>query len=201
MLKAVTITNMGSANINSILEKAKKYMNSPEGKKRADKHVSDAMKSGEGGQHLTITGMNMAADKFIEVLKNEIKSHEGSNYAGGELGKTAISALMNLEHSQPVKVGENQYQIEVWFSNDLRRESLAPDEYPEGIDNIAALLNNGYAAGHTVYGVWMGHWPWSIPSLPMRDGTHFIDNAIRTYMANYAGEYGVISVTADEIYK
>lgn len=147
----------------------------------------------------------MAADKFIEVLKNEIKSHEGSNYAGGELGRTAISALMNLEHSQPVKVGENQYQIEVWFSGDLHRESLAPDEYPRGIDNIAALLNNGYpsdgAVKSPVFGVWLGHYPWNIPSLPMRDGTHFIDNAIRTYIANYAGEYGVISVTADEIYK
>ena len=192
---------MGAIDVNSIIKKAKTYMDSSEGKKRINKEITEAVRSGGDGQHFTIAGMNKAAEKFIEVLKNEIQTHAGSNYAGGELGRTAISALMNLQHGQPTEVGENMYQIEVWFAGDLHRESLAVDEYPEGIDNIAALLNNGYTAGHTVYGVWLGHSPWSIPSLTMRDGTHFIDNAIRTYMANYASEYGVINVTADEIYK
>lgn len=201
MLRTVRIADMSSVNIDSIVKKAKSYMQSTEGKKRASKEVAESIRSGKGGQHITITGMNTAAEKFIEVLKNEICSHAGSNYAGGELGKTAIDALMNLEHSVPKEMGDNLYQIEVWFSGDLRRESLDPDVYPEGIDNIAALLNNGYDAGHRVYGVWMGHWPWSIPSLPMRDGTHFVDNAIRTYMSSYANEYGVVSVTADKIYK
>lgn len=176
-------------------------MKTSEGKKKADRRVAEAIRNGDGGQHIIITGMNAAAQKFIDVLKSEIQSHAGSNYAGGELGKTAISALMNLQHGQPIEIGDNLYQIEVWFSGDLHRESLAPDEFPEGIYNIAALLNNGYSAGHTVYGVWLGHSPWNIPSLPMRDGTHFVDSAIKTYMANYAREYGVVSVTADEVYK
>lgn len=176
-------------------------MKTTEGKKRANEAVSEAVRTGEGGQHLTITGMNSAADKFIDVLKAEIQSHAGTNYSAGNLGRTAISALMNIQHGQPVEIGDNLYQIEVWFANDLHRDSLDVDWFPEGIDNIAALLNNGYAAGHTVYGVWMNHSPWNIPSLTMRDGTHFVDNAIKTYMANYAKEYGVVSVIADEIYK
>lgn len=191
---------MGSSNINSIINKAKKFMQSAEGQKRADRRVSEAMKSGDGGQQATIAEMNMAAERFIEVMKQEIQSHAGVSYAKGDLGSTAISALTNLEYDQPVNIGQNEYQIRVCFSGDLKRDSLVPDEF-EGIDNIAALLNNGYSAGKTVYGIWNGHWPWSIPSLPMRDGTHFVDNAVMNFMTNYAGKYGVVNIEVDEIYK
>ena len=149
----------------------------------------------------------MAADKFIEVLQNEIQSHAVAEGGGGlngrGLGATAVSALTKLQHGAPIKIGKNRYEIEVWFSDDLSRDSLAPDFY-DGIDNIAALLNKGYSAANTVYGIWSGHGyggSFNIPSLREREGLHFIESAIRNYMANYALDYGVVDIKVDSIYE
>lgn len=142
-----------------------------------------------------------AAQEFISVMKNEIASHgAGGNYSNGNLGPTAVSALSKLDCDAAVKKAKNLYTIDVNFTGNLHRDSLAPDEY-DGVDNIAALLNNGYSAGHTVYGIWMGHYPYNIASIKNRDGTHFIDNAVRTFMTNYATKFGVDSIEIDDIYK
>lgn len=197
---------MANINMSSIMDKLKKYTESNDFKKRIAAKTDEIILHGGGssgsGSSLTITGASGAAGKFIEVLQEEIRSLEAtSGFADGKLGSTAVSALEKLEHGTPVKVGENQYQIEVWFSNDLRRDSLAPDEY-DGISNIAALLNKGYKANQTIYGIWMGHNEWfNIPSLPQRAGAQFIQNAIRNYMANYAAEYGVVDIKVDDIYE
>lgn len=158
-----------------------------------------------GGKANTVGGMPasplLAAAKFIEVLRNEIRSLEAtSGFADGKLGATAVEALSQLDHGTPYKVGKYKYEIPVWFENGLRRDSLCPDEY-DGIDNIAALLNSGYDAGHVVYGIWLHHSPFNIPSLQHRSGAHFIENAIRDYMGNYASDYGVTNIEVDDIYK
>lgn len=195
---------MATIDMNSILAKAKKATGSPAFQKKLESKI-DTMLLGGGvmatGRNMTIYGTSMAAAKFIEVLQDEIQSHAASSsFSAGGLGSTAIDALIKLEHGEPIKVGRNRYQIEVWFTEDLRRDSLDPSEF-DGIDNIAALLNSGYSAGKTVYGIWLGHSPWNIPSLQHRDGAHFIENAIRNFMANYAHEYGVIDIEVDDVYK
>ena len=198
--------------MSSIMDKLKKYTESDDFKKRIAAKTDEIILHGGGssgsGSSLTITGASGAAGKFIEVLQEEIRSLEAtSGFAAGKLGSTAVSALEKLEHGTPVKVGENQYQIEVWFSNDLRRDSLAPDEF-DGINNSAALLNNGYKdhgkmmTNNPVYGVWMGHsGSFNIPALRQRSGAYFIQNAIRNYMENYAAEYGVVDIKVDDIYE
>lgn len=200
---------MANINMQSILNKAKQYTNSASFQKKVEQKTDDMILTGGApkGKLITISGINMAAAKFIEVLQNEINSHAiaegGGGLNGRGLGATAVSALTKLEHGTPVKVGKNQYQIEVWFSNNLSRESLAPDHY-DGIDNLAALLNKGYSAANTVYGTWVGHGyadHFNIPSLREREGLHFIENAIRDYMANYATEYGVINIDVDDVYE
>ena len=201
---------MGTINMQSILSKAKRFTNSAGFQKKVEQKTDNIILTGDNatGKLITISGINMAAAKFIEVLQNEINSHAiaegGGGLNGRGLGATAVSALTKLQHGAPVKVGKNRYQIEVWFEGDLSRDSLAPDEYPEGIDNIAALLNKGYNAANTVYGIWAGHGyagSFNIPSLREREGLHFIENAIRDYMANYAPEYGVINIDVDDIYE
>lgn len=197
---------MSKINISSILEKAAKATKTASFKKSIDQVVDRIMTEGSatnigsGGNVVTISGVSMAASKFIEVLQNEIQSHAGSDFGSGELGPTAIDALVRLDHGEPTKIGRNKYQIAVWFSEDLSRESLCPNQY-DGIDNIAALLNSGYSARHRVYGVWSNHGSDRQPSLADRAGTQFIENAIREYMANYASEYGVVDIEVDEIYK
>lgn len=182
---------MSSINIESILAKAKACTETTQFQKKVEQKTDTLITSGgiastSGGRMVTVGGMNMAAAKFIEVLKSEI---EGSDIA--------ISNAISLEHGSPVKVGVNKYQIDVWFSNNLHRESLVPDKYG-GIENIVALFNNGYSAGNTVYGIWHGE---QIASLTERIGIHFIESAVRNYMGNYASEYGVIDIEIDSAYK
>lgn len=197
---------MSTINMKSILDKAKACTASAKFQKQIEAKTDEIVLTGGGkglaGKAITIGGASMAAAKFIEVLQNEIRDLEASSgFAEGKLGHTAVSALEKLEHGSPRKIGKNKYQIEVWFSDDLHRDSLAPDEY-DGIDNIAALLNKGYTANQPVYGVWMGHsGSFNIASLPQRSGAQFIQSAIRNYMANYATEYGVLDIKVDDIYE
>lgn len=197
---------MSTINMKSILDKAKACTASAKFQRQIEAKTDEIVLTGGGkglaGKAITIGGASMAAAKFIEVLQNEIRDLEASSgFAEGKLGHTAVSALEKLEHGSPRKIGKNKYQIEVWFSDDLYRESLAPDEY-DGIDNIAALLNKGYTANQPVYGVWMGHsGSFNIASLPQRSGAQFIQSAIRNYMANYATEYGVVDIKVDDIYE
>lgn len=199
---------MSTINMKSILDKAKACTVSAKFQKQIETKTDEIVLTGGvkglSGKAITIGGASMAAAKFIEVLQNEIRDLEASSgFAEGKLGHTAVSALEKLEHSSPRNIGKNKYQIEVWFSGNLHgnlhRDSLAPDEY-DGVDNIAALLNNGYTAnksvvirddtGNVIYS-----------SLPRRSGAQFIQNAVRNYMASYASEYGVIDITVDDIYK
>lgn len=200
---------MATIDMNSILTKAKKTTGTASFQKKIEEKVDTALMTGSvigngGGKNAKIYGTSMAAAKFIEVLQNEIRSHAasegGGGFSAGGLGSTAIDALIKLDHGEPVKVGKNRYQIGVWFTEDLSRESLAPDKY-EGVENIAALLNTGYTAGHRVYGIWKGHGDERRTSLVERDGARFIENAIRDYMSNYANDYGVIDIEVDEVYK
>lgn len=191
---------MTKINMQSILKKAQAVMNT-NAKQREVSQLVDKIMLGSFTLSTNKTGgihtPEEAADKFISVLRQEILSHAGTNAANGDFGATAIEALSELDFTSPRNIGGNQYQIEVYFNNDLRRESLAPSSYPDGIQNIAALLNKGYSAGHVVRGMWHGE---DAISLKQRSGTHFIDNAIRDFMGNYAVEYGVLDITSDEIY-
>lgn len=200
---------MSNVNMRSILEKAKKFTSSAEFGKKLEAKTDAAILGGGklGNKPASLVGASIAAAKFIEVLQNEINSNAiaegGGGLNGRGLGATAISALTKLDHGAPYKVGKNKYEIEVWFTDDLHRDSLAPDEY-SGVDNIAALLNQGYSAAHRVYGIWLNHGyagSFRIPSLQEREGLHFIENAIRDYMANYSVDYGVTNISVDEIYK
>ena len=196
---------MATLNMDSILNKAKHFVNNTtEGQKRVDAIVDKKMLLGGSGSSqgntVTIIGAAGAADKFIEVLRAEIQSHAGTNFGAGNLGATAITALSQLSHGEPRKVGKNMYQIDISFTGNLSRDSLNVDDY-DGIENIAALLNNGYSARNRTYGYWLNHSHYSIPSLQNRTGAQFIQGAIRNFMSGYAAECGVVDITCDGIYE
>lgn len=181
---------MASVNMESILAKAKAYTNSAEFQKQLESKTDEIILTGGGtptgafGAAISIAGASAAADKFIEVLQGEIKSLGGTIEAG-------------LAHGSPYKVGKNRYQIAIWFSGELSRESLVPSKYG-GIDNIIALFNNGYTASNRVYGTWHGQ---QIASLQHRDALGFISSAVNNFMGNYGNEYGVLDISVDPMYQ
>jgi hypothetical protein len=193
---------MADYNWSSILKKAQAAVTSDSVQTRID-NVVDGIVFGthKAESKNTIQPIRDAAYKFTDVLFKEINSCAGSVPAVGQLGPTAISALSNINIDSPVKTGKYRYEIGVSFSGVLNRDSLDPSYFTAGIDNIAALLNNGYSAASTVYGVWLNHSPWNIQSLTSRSGAHFIDNAVSSFQTGHAPKYGVINIDVDDIYK
>lgn len=157
-----------------------------------------------------------AAVKFIKVLSDEIDNHVGSDYSSGEFSALAREVMEGIGYNEPRKVGDH-YEVDIYFSKDLHRESLYPKDkeghptpYADGIDNIVALLNSGYSTGSSVYGVWVNHKGEAtkdelgndkkIPSLRRRGGAGFIEQAISDFMGNYAGDYNVTQIIPSEEY-
>ncbi len=188
-------------NWNSILGKAEVCMKTPKMKKSVQEKIDKYML---GGVSFTAANGKMvkspveAASTFINILQNEIRSHQGTRYAYGEIDPSSINSLLQLDYSKPYKVG-NQYYIDIYFTNDLHRKSLNPERY-DGVENIVALLNSGYSAGHRTYGYWKSS-DKKIASLVERDGAHFIEQAIRTFTENYATKYGITNIKVADIYK
>lgn len=174
-----------SIDMASILKKAEAYVESPKGKQKTAQITSDALSGkitleSSGNLHTP----EEAADKFIGVLRDSIKS--------SDLSPNAIEAISEINHTSASKIGDNTYVISVYFSGDLSRPSLDPSRFGDGIGDIVELLNNG--VDHTmrpVFGVWHGKETWSMTKIL---GAHFIEQAISDFMGNYSSEYNVTDI-------
>lgn len=193
-----------SINWSSIERKAKQYLQTPEGKRKIQQYTDSIVlgKASSGSSVKHFKPPEDAAKKFIEILQRTISNllSTDGGYSEGKLGTTAVNALTKLAHSAVTKIGENTYTIEVNFTEDLSRQSLVPSEYDD-IRNIAALLNHGYSAGHTVVGIWRGQGDEPIHSLAQRSGAYFIEEAKRIFMQEYAPKYGVIDIKVSDVYE
>ena len=197
---------MAGINWDSIMKKANACMNTTQKKReiraKIDLHMLGKLTLGGGGNGKGSSRTpEEAAEKFIEILMREIKTHENASYASGGISRSAIAGFPEIEHGTPYRVGD-KYCIDVYFSGDLSRPSLAPSYY-DGINNIIALLNSGYEAGHRVYGTWESR-AWTdderIASLVSRGGAHFIESAVDNFMGNYSTEYGVEKIDISDTY-
>lgn len=193
---------MSTYNMASIKNKVDACLKKPQYQIKINKIIDDVVhgKSMPRQGSLIIGGAKEGAEKFIEVLQKEVINLSGMSPADGGLGPTAVNTLTSLSSGNLEKIGRRRYKIDIWFNDDLTRQSLSPNKY-EDIDNIAALLNSGYTAGHTVHGVWKGHSDYPIASLTSRGGAHFLEKAIDVYMHGYAKQYGVIDIKLDSDYK
>lgn len=63
---------------------------------------------------------------------------------------------------------------------------------------MAALLNNGVDHEmNRVHGIWHGQETWSRTVIP---GAHFVDDAVSSFMGNYASEYNVIDISIGDAF-
>ena len=88
-------------------------------------------------------------------------------------------------------VANNGYiEIDITIPPDLlKRESLLSDVGNQGINNIVALLNNGYHAKCYVYGYWKSKDIYTY-SKKDREPLHFMQSAINSFNAKYGSAYG-----------
>lgn len=199
---------MASINMKLIMKKAEAYAQSPEGKRRMkeciDNYAANGInKTAAGDKIITESEMWQAAEKLISVLRSTAQSYA--------LPASVMRHFDNLKCSEIHTMPDGSSIIYVYFGDDLHRDSLYSDGY-DGIDNIVALLNNGYHAKNYVYGDWEGHAPTGesvldgrsidtsayIRSRKDREGLHFIRQAIQDFNGNYGADYNVTAVAGED---
>lgn len=175
---------MASINMASIMSKVNAYMNSDEGQERATRVVDAYIKNGKkvtagGGKVLTIDEMKRLANKLAQQV---------GAMANGRVSDSVDDVISSLEPGEPVKVGDLEYVIELTFTGNKERQSLMPETY-DPIENIVALMNNGYDAPNAkyVHGYWHGRYT---HGLPTRVGIGFMQAAVNDFNSTY-GHLGV----------
>ena len=99
---------------------------------------------------------------------------------------------------KPVAIGNTgDYRIDISFDADsLRRQSLSPDAYPEGITDIISLFVHGYNAKGSVVGSWHGED--NVWSLRHRDSNDFMARAVEEFNGNNNGDGFVQAILMDK---
>lgn len=179
-------------NIASVMDKVSTYAKSPAGKARMKKCIKQYYDKGitetaAGDKLFDEQNVWEAASRFIEILKQTAQ--------GCDLPESVMEHINGL-HSGSITKTKGGYEVPLFFSGDMHRDSLQPDKY-EGVDNIITIFNNGYHAGGYVYGVWKGHGPDRIRSKKDRDALRFIQQAIMDFNNNYGSKYNVTAVAGD----
>ena len=169
----------------SLDDTLKQWAKSAQGKAKIQAAQQAAQKSGKsfgsGGNP-----PSFYAEELIRILKEEI-ANQGFDY-----GQYLYWTDMGYDST----VG--RYEIHVNFMHEMMdRESLYPEGYPEGVDNIAALMNTGYRAKDYVYG--------TMPdgrrgrSLKERPGAMFMQLAVSRFNSLY-GKNAIAEYSDDYIY-
>lgn len=209
---------MPAINMSSITSKVGAYSRSVDGKLRMKECIQKYAAEGKdktagGGKVMTETEMMEAGAKLIWVLQETAR--------GYDLPQSIMQHFNSLECSKPYKMPDGSMAIDVYFEDDLHRESLEDgyDHYGgrfggrtgEGVDNIVAVLNNGAHAKNYVYGWWNGHSPtgdailrsgvgsdfaW-VKSKKDREALHFIQQAVDDFNGNYGAVYNVTAEAGD----
>ena len=146
---------MPTINMASIMKKVSAYSKSNEGKlrmKNCIKNYSDngINKTEAGDRIIGEKDMHLAAAKMIDVLIKTARSYD--------LPASIMEHFEELSASKIYEMPDGSSTIYIYFGGDLHRESLYSEGY-DGVDNIIAVLNNGYNAKGYVYGWWEGHEP------------------------------------------
>lgn len=202
---------MAKININNIMRKVRAYSRTDAGQKNMDGVIEQYKKDGKhtteaGGRIRTETDMYRAAAKLIEVMQTTAKSYA--------LPESVLEHYNDLRTSQIFEQPDGTAVMYIYFTDSLHRPSLIPDEY-DGVDNIVAVLNNGYHARDYVYGYWDNHEPegmtgWSyldmrnidsaafIRSRKDRDGLHFMQQAVMDFNGNYGSDFNVTAEVGED---
>lgn len=157
----------------------------------------------EGAASQSIDDAIRAADAFIDVFKQTVRDMAGTRYTQGELGPTAIDAILDISYDPDDIVvkninGRQVAEITFRFNGDLARESLWTEGYPNGVDNIINLLDKGFNGKRGPYGEWHGK---ATVGLASREGTGFIKESVEEFMAKYSKEHNVIDMQISNEYE
>lgn len=183
-----------SFNMSSIMGKVETWSKSPEGKRRIKECLEKYEKEGRtvtnaGGRLRSEEMMYEVAYKFITLLRSTAQNMN--------LPDSVLEHFDSLDCSRPLKRPDGKTALYVYFKDNLHRDSLRPDKY-SGVDNIIAVLNNGYDKHENMAKVW-GIWhDVRVHALTERTGLRFIQQAVNTFNDEYGAYYGVTAISGDD---
>ena len=138
--------------------------------------------------------MNLKAEEMKEILFRHLTADTQTDGRRGlaDFPKDAIII------GKQVAIGNTgDYRIDISFDADsLRRQSLSPDAYPEGITDIISLFVHGYNAKGSVVGSWHGED--NVWSLRHRDSNDFMARAVEEFNDNNNGDGFVQAILMDK---
>lgn len=170
-IEEFSLTKEGKQEIESRLGKGKRFVARFEAKDFAAEATKEER-----------ARMKTMAQDMARILYKHITQDTHSQYGDG-LARFPSSAIIigNL-----VKVGNSgDYKVDISFDGSaLRRESLEPDLYPDGLNDIVQLFVKGYSASGSVWGEWHGDKHWG---LRHRSPNDFMNKAVEEFNNKYTG--------------
>ena len=179
-------------NMDSIMKKVNDWSKTDEGKRRMQKCIDDSLDRGSlttpsGAEIIPRKWIVEMSQKFVDILCSIARSYD-----------VPQSVLNHMEFVRAdVSVVDRKAVVDVYFSGNQHRDSLMPETY-DGVDNVIAVLKNGYAENEKiakVCGDWHGI---RVHGLTERTGMHFIQQAVDSFNRIYGAEYNVTSVAGDD---
>lgn len=126
-----------------------------------------------------------SSNTLIEQAKKMGEEMRDILYANLPVGLQASISASDIIVSAPKVQADGSMLVELNFRPEaLERESLDPDKYPEGVDNIIRLFSHGYTAYGDVVGIWHEHEQWN---LRHRSADPFMQNAVDEFNALHGG--------------
>lgn len=179
---------MSSVNMNAIISKADKYIDSNKSGKVAAA-MSNTFKKSIGKSN---NNPRAAANALIDMI---------TQYANAELSQGVANIASNLICGEPKYLGDGLATIEINFNDELnlQRKSLIGRYTNEDVNNIIALYNTG--VDHemkAVRGYWHNRY---IESRTIIPETYFIQDAINSFKASFGDRYDVVNVELSPEYE
>lgn len=138
------------------------------------------------------SGLGVCGVALVKNVADAIRSDANSVTLNGSVG-VSVSYI-----------GGSDYLTTIDFKGDFKRESVAPNKWPEGVDNILVLLNNGYSANNRLWGSWksktLGGGTQRIQTISQREGAQFVQGAISSFQSEFSAKYKISLVWHDAIY-
>lgn len=203
---------MAYVNMSSIYNKIKAFSETDIGKEKMRDAIREKRKSGDGktafgSEILTTKRMAELAEELITVIRNTAASYD--------LAPSVMEHFDSLRYIVQDH-GDDTFECDIYFADDLSRDSLETDYNPgDGIDNIIALFNNGYVASAPKYGWWNGHSPTGeslghsltgdesyayVKGKQARPSLHFMQRSIDEFYSKYKNKYPLSVVLNDAVY-
>ena len=136
---------------------------------------------------------NKALEKYAQLMKEILYKHTHEVIKSITMDDIEVGVL--------TKSRDGSLSIKISFKEgSLHRESLRPDLYPNGLDNIVLLFAHGYNARNPVMGQWKNSrsYPHTVRSVQKREPNNFLQEAVEEF--NIKGG-GIAKAVLEDIYK